>query len=675
MTNENILQETAQNGQGKNQTQDILQNTSNAQDILPLQDEFQDDLDVAPNTDASDFASLGLNAQTLQAIKQKGFTTPTPIQTLAIPRLLFGDNNLVVKARTGTGKTAAFGLPIVQQLQQKQQGVKALILEPTRELAVQTQKEMSSFALDKYPKSVVVYGGASMGEQIRQLKKGTQIVVGTPGRVQDHIERKTLDISAIDYFILDEADEMLDMGFIEDIENIFKSANPKARILLFSATMPAPILKIAKKFMGDYEVIKEEVKEEAPLQIDQQYWILRQSQKIEALVRLVDITPDFYGLVFTRTKQDADAVAKMLDERGYQVATLHGDIAQAQREKVLSRFRIGKTRILVATDVAARGIDIQGLSHVVNYDIPQDAQTYTHRIGRTGRAGAVGRALTFVCPKERKKIEHLVQASKKAHNSPLVQGKIPTVEQVLSSKTERMFCDMKQKLLDQEETKDIFTSMAQELCSGKDATQVLANVLALTYGKTLDKSHYGDIDIPAQNENKNGKRDKKGSAHKNFVAQDKIRIYVQYGRKDGATPRQIADYFAKLLSIPQRLVDDIGIRENFCLVTLPKDAGTKAILMSQKDKSLPAMHQDTKSSDDFESQRYFTSSKRQRQKPQKESFLKEGFQKENHKYSRQHTKGDFSFSGFDKKPKKSRHTQTQRNASSSYKKVDHSQEY
>lgn len=285
------------------------------------------------DSDAISFADLGLDEITLAAIERKGFVTPSPIQVLAIPRLLNGDANVIARARTGTGKTAAFGLPLVQQLRSEGDHVRAVILEPTRELAMQTCTEMASFSTGKYPRAAVVYGGASIGEQIRSLKRGVEIVVGTPGRVQDLIDRGVLNLDKIDYFILDEGDEMLDMGFVDDIENIFSCANPDCRVLLFSATIPAPILKIAQKFMGDYEIVEEEGHEEEPLLIEQKYWMVRENEKVEALVRLIDISPDFFGLVFVQKKTDADYVCKALDEKGYQVAALHGDIPQGQREK------------------------------------------------------------------------------------------------------------------------------------------------------------------------------------------------------------------------------------------------------------------------------------------------------------------------------------------------------
>jgi len=615
------------------------------------------------------FEDLGLDEQTLAAVARKGFVTPSPIQVLAIPRLLGGDANVIARARTGTGKTAAFGLPLVQRLRGGSDHVKALILEPTRELAVQTCTEMQSFADGKFPRTCVVYGGASMLSQIRDLKRGVEIVVGTPGRIQDHIERGTLDIGKIDYFILDEGDEMLDMGFIEDIEAIFEKANPASRILLFSATMPAPILKIASQFMGEYEIVEEEGVVDEPLLIEQKFWVLRESEKIDALVRLIDIADDFYGLVFTQTKMDADTVARQLDERGYEVAALHGDVAQSQREKILARFRRKKTRILVATDVAARGIDITGLSHVVNYSLPFDGATYVHRIGRTGRAGAAGTAITFVRPEERKrKLSYMQNAIRKSTKGELKEEAVPTIEEVVAKKRERLFDKLKSdiglssrhdrvseksdadKLIinnpdaqtdisasndesdmygvpDAEGQNDVsveaaasdanakddtevqsdadmrgdtnlqkpvlikadaqFTEMAKELCKDNDAEDVLAAVMSVLYGTSLDVSRYGKI------------ARQKGEAGRNRVsfggAGDQVRLYVQMGRRDGYGPREIADYFSDLLHIPGRFVDRIDMAANFTLLSLPADSAKKALELSKRGGDVPHIHVDSKS--------------------------------------------------------------------------------
>ena len=605
-------------------------------------DDFDDEAEDSEDSEEEDdgqisFADLGLDETILAAIEKKGFKHPSPIQVLAIPRLLNGDANIIAKARTGTGKTAAFGLPIVQRVHEESDHVRALILEPTRELAIQTCNELQTFTSGKYPRTTVLYGGASYRDQIRDLKRGCEIVVGTPGRIQDHLERGTLKLDQIDYFILDEGDEMLDMGFIDDIEHIFEQAKPDARILLFSATMPKPILRIAEQFMGDYEICEEEGFVEEPLLIDQKYWFIRESDKIEALVRIIDMSPNFYGLVFTQTKNDADNVTKMLDEKGYDVAALHGDIPQGQREKILARFRSRKTRVLVATDVAARGIDINGLSHVVNYSLPYDGATYIHRIGRTGRAGTSGTAITFVRPEERRKLEFLKNTVRKAAKGELNEEEVPSVKKVLEVKRERMLDTLKVQLglmRDPADVKDgvvyigggkaqvegedlskqddfvpelkevdaIYTKMAGELCEGQDAEKVLAGILSVTYGKSLDESHYGDI-TPIRPKSdrfgdRGGRRGERGMGGRRdrFEGEDRSdqkRLFIQLGRRDGYNARGIADYFSDLLNIPGKMVDRIDVSTNFSLVSLPIESANKVLDLSQSGK-IPHVHVDSK---------------------------------------------------------------------------------
>ena len=511
------------------------------------------------------------------------------------------------------------GCTLVQTIRKDTGYPQALILTPTRELAMQVCREIESFTTGKYPRLTTVYGGASITSQLRDLKRGVEIVVGTPGRVMDLLDRGALKLDKISYFILDEADEMLDMGFIEDIEKIFGEANPDSRILLFSATMPPEILKIASKFMGEYEVVEEEAKPEEPLLTEQHYWVVREGEKIEALVRLIDISPDFYGLVFTQTKVDADAVSKQLDERGYEVAALHGDIPQTQREKILARFRTGKTRILVATDVAARGIDIEGLSHVVNYALPYDGATYIHRIGRTGRAGAKGLAYSFVRPEERRKVEYLKQVAKKATKGVLQEDPVPSVDEVLSVKRARLFGELKAKLSVDVKVSKVFREFVSELCAGADVSvpgfnagptndtselsgvsgaddsseveaaevsalaaavepeEMLARLVQLYFGTKLDSSRYGNISV-----NRSGK------------ASDQMRLYIQIGRRDGFNARELSVFLSDLLRVPERYIDRIEITENFSLFSLPIAHGKKLLDICARDKSLPHVHVDTK---------------------------------------------------------------------------------
>ncbi len=529
------------------------------------------------------FADLGLDETTLRAVTAKGFTEPTPIQVLAIPRLLSGDANVIAKARTGTGKTAAFGLPLVQELRGDRQKPRALVLVPTRELACQVAAEVDSFRTETWPRTTTVYGGASIVDQLRTLRKGVEIVVGTPGRVIDHLERGSLDLSAIEYFILDEADEMLNMGFIEDIEAIFGRANPEARVLMFSATMPPAILSIASNFMGEYEIVEEESRPEEAVLTEQLYWMVREDDKTEALVRLMDSSTEFYGLVFCQTKADADAVAKELDERHYQAAALHGDIAQSQREKILARFRARKTRVLVATDVAARGIDIEGLTHVVNYALPYDGPTYTHRIGRTGRAGAKGMAITFVRPEERRRLGYLRNQAR----GELREGQVPSIKNVLDIKRERLMSATSVELArffpngDEPAASAVspeLRAFAERLTEGREALDVLSAVLSMQYGSELSSDHYGEIRaMRAEGQDR---------TH--------VRLYVGLGRRDGMTRRGIAQFFRDLIGVPERLVDRIDVMDAFSLATLPAEAARAALDLSKQKRNVPHMHIDVR---------------------------------------------------------------------------------
>jgi len=564
--------------------------------------------------DSISFSDLGLDEDILKAIEAKGFVAPTPIQVLAIPRLLTGDANGIARARTGTGKTAAFGLPLVQELRADKGCPRALVLVPTRELALQVTAELDSLRSGSLPRTVTVYGGASMYDQLRALKAGVEVVIGTPGRVKDHLERGSLNLSKIDYFILDEADEMLNMGFIEDIEAIFARANPDARVLLFSATMPPAILSIASSFMGEYEIVEEEAGPEEEILTEQFYWVVREDDKTEALVRLIDAAEDFYGLVFCQTKADADAVARELDERRYEAAALHGDIAQAQREKILARFRSRKTRVLVATDVAARGIDIEGLSHVVNYALPYDGPTYTHRVGRTGRAGARGIAVTFVRPEERRRLGYLRHHAR----GDLSEGKVPTVAEVLEARRARLARETGEAISrffaasenDSVEESTVertaaadeaaagiaaarapvaipeeFRALARELAEGRDPIDLAAALLAVQHGETLSPERYGHIRaprVPAEGTDR---------AH--------LRLFVGIGRRDGLTKRGIALFFRDLIGVPERLVDRIEVMDAFSLATLPREAALAALDLAKRKRNVPHIHVDAKEQGGF----------------------------------------------------------------------------
>ncbi len=359
------------------------------------------------------FDELGLDEKLVRATSALGYTTPTPIQEQAIPVLLSGTKDLVGLAQTGTGKTAAFGLPLLQLVESEKKYPQALVVCPTRELCIQIVNEIELFKKFLPGMHVVaVYGGASIGMQIRDLKRGVQIVVATPGRLIDLIERKAINLEQIKYVVLDEADEMLNMGFQDDIEFILKNTPKREATWLFSATMPPEIRRVSKKYMKQPVEITVGVLNTANKNIDHQYYVTAAHHRYETLKRIIDFNPGIYGLIFTRTKADAQNIAEKLTREGYDIDALHGDLTQQQRDKVMGEFREKTLQLLIATDVAARGIDVQGITHVINYELPDDVEVYTHRSGRTGRAGNTGVCLSIIHTREIGKlrlIERMVQ--------------------------------------------------------------------------------------------------------------------------------------------------------------------------------------------------------------------------------------------------------------------------
>lgn len=434
------------------------------------------------------FKELGLSARSLQAIAQKGFEEPTEIQARTIPLLLKTNKHVIAQAQTGTGKTAAFGLVFVEKLTAHQELPQALVLAPTRELAIQVSEEINTLKGDNPLRVVPLYGGQAIGLQIAQLKKGIDVVVGTPGRILDHLRNKKLNLSQIKYLVLDEADEMLNMGFIEDIEAILEYANKQKQMLLFSATMPAKILSLVKKYMPQYELIEVKREHLAENLVDQIYYEVYQRDKFDALCRIIDLAESFYGIVFCRTKIDVDATVKHLNDRGYSAEALHGDIVQAQRERILKNFKSKKTMILVATDVAARGIDVNNLTHVINYALPQDPEAYIHRIGRTGRAGNVGTAITFITPDEFRRLSFI----KKVAQTDIRREKVPSVKKIIELKKSRLAAELK-KIIDSTDLAE-YQKLAQTLFDQeKDKSLALAALLKYTLAHEFDYSHYTEI--------------------------------------------------------------------------------------------------------------------------------------------------------------------------------------
>jgi ATP-dependent RNA helicase DeaD len=393
---------------------------------MPTPDEH--DQDHGPS-----FEDLGIDKRVLRALRDVGYESPSPIQAATIPALLEG-RHVVGLAQTGTGKTAAFAVPILSRLELKQKAPQALVLAPTRELALQVAEAFERYAAHLPGVHVLpVYGGQAYGVQLSALRRGVHIVVGTPGRIMDHLEKGTLDLSQLRFLVLDEADEMLKMGFADDVETILAETPGDKHVALFSATMPAQIRRISKKYLTDAAEITVKNKTVTAANTTQRYLMVAYPQKLDALTRILEVE-NFEGMiVFVRTKQATEVLAERLRARGFSAAAINGDIAQAQRERTINQLRDGRLDILVATDVAARGLDVERISHVVNYDIPTDTESYVHRIGRTGRAGRTGDALSFVTPRER----HLLKAIERATRQPLTQMHVPSVEDVNETRVAR----------------------------------------------------------------------------------------------------------------------------------------------------------------------------------------------------------------------------------------------
>lgn len=407
------------------------------------------------------FNELNLDDSLLSAIAEAGFSEATPIQAQTIPLVLSGVD-VIGQAQTGTGKTASFGLPILQEIDVQNPHIQALIISPTRELAVQTQEELQRLGKYRHAKVIAVYGGSDIRRQIKQLREHPQVVVGTPGRLLDHLKRHTLKLEAVQRVVLDEADEMLDMGFVEDIENILENVPSQHQTLLYSATMPKPIMRIAEKFMQQPQIVKIKSKELTADKIEQYMVRSKEYEKFNIMTRLFDVQKPELALIFGRTKRRVDELTRGLKARGYNAEGIHGDLSQQKRMSVLRQFKAEKLNYLVATDVAARGLDISGVSHVYNYDIPQDPDSYVHRIGRTGRAGRSGVSVTFVAPNEMSYLRSIEQLT----NVRMLPLKPPTDAEALAGQIDTAKLEITRQV--ENDKLDKFANAAQELLDEYD---------------------------------------------------------------------------------------------------------------------------------------------------------------------------------------------------------------
>ena len=458
------------------------------------------------------FTDLGLSAETLAVLDKSGFVEPTTIQEKCIPLALQGQVDIVGQAATGTGKTAAFGLPILEMVDPNLNHTQALILAPTRELAVQIVQALNNFKGARKLKIAAIYGGASIGLQLNQLRAGVHIVVGTPGRVIDMIGRKKLLLEKLSFLVLDEADEMLNMGFVDDVEDILSHTPPEKRMMLFSATLSPRILTLAKKYMPNYQFVEVKKTVSSTSLTEQMYYEVGEADKFETLRRVIDINPDFYGLIFCKTKAEVDTITNRLKILNYKVEGIHGDIAQAQREKVFAKFKAKQVNILVATDVAARGIDVNDLTHVINYAIPRDPESYTHRVGRTGRAGKKGIAINIITPSEFRKLSFIMRAT----NANVRKEKLPEIADVIRIKKERLLGALK-KLIDNGEHAT-FKSLAKEIVDEYDPEQIIAALLKHSFQNELDVSKYREI-------RQNNLEHRTGGNNSNYNSQPRKNFY------------------------------------------------------------------------------------------------------------------------------------------------------
>jgi ATP-dependent RNA helicase DeaD len=527
------------------------------------------------------FSELGLNEQLLKAVDELGFIEPTPIQQQAIPVLLSGTKDLIGLAQTGTGKTAAYGLPLLQLVDEQQRHPQALIVCPTRELCIQIVNEITLFK--KYIRGIhvtAVYGGASIVMQIKDIKRGVQIVAATPGRLIDLIERKAINLEQIKYVVLDEADEMLNMGFQEDIEFILKNTPKRDSTWLFSATMPTEIRNVSKRYMQQPKEITVGKVNTANVNIDHQYFMTTAHHRYETLKRLIDFNPGMYGIIFTRTKADAQEISEKLTREGYDIEALHGDLTQAQRDKVMSGFRDKTLQLLIATDVAARGIDVQGITHVINYELPDDIEVYTHRSGRTGRAGKTGVCMSIVHSREVgriRQIERIVQA-------PFHKLEIPSGKDVCR-KQFYYFIDKLLKADISHGDYETYMPMLQEKFNDMSKEEILKRVAAMEFDRFL-KYYENSEDLNVrervrerglERQDSFAGRRREGRGREFGGNGNYTRLFVNLGTKDGFYKASFLQFILDLSDLRKDVLGRIDMKEMNSWVEIEKNAANQMI--------------------------------------------------------------------------------------------------
>ena len=500
------------------------------------------------------FEQLGLNESLLKAILDLGFENPSEVQEKAIPLLLEKDTDMVALAQTGTGKTAAFGFPLIQKIDADNRNTQALVLSPTRELCLQITNELKNYS--KYEKGinvVAVYGGASITEQAREIKRGAQIIVATPGRMQDMINRGLVNIKNIDYCILDEADEMLNMGFYEDIVSILSDTPEEKSTWLFSATMPQEVARIAKQFMSEPVEITVGTKNSGSATVSHEFYLVNARDRYEALKRLADANPDIFSVVFCRTKRDTQAVAERLIEDGYSAAALHGDLSQAQRDGVMKSFRGRQIQMLVATDVAARGIDVDNVTHVVNYQLPDEIETYNHRSGRTGRAGKLGTSIVIVTKSELRKISSIERIIKQKFEEKQIPSGIEICEIQL--------LHLANKIKDTEVDSEINTYLPaiNNVLEDLSKEELIKKMVSVEFNRFINY-YKKNRDLSPQSAGSE-RREDRGS--KTVSNSDAVRYFVNIGSRDNFDWMQLKDFLKETLDLGRDDVYKVDVKEGF----------------------------------------------------------------------------------------------------------------
>ena len=506
------------------------------------------------------FKELGLNAGLLQAIEDMGFTSPSEVQEKAIPILLQEDTDMVALAQTGTGKTAAFGFPLIQKINAESKKTQGLILSPTRELCLQITNELKNYS--KYFKglnTVAIYGGASITDQADKIKKGAQIIVATPGRMQDMVNRRLVDISSIDYCILDEADEMLNMGFYEDITTILSHTPVEKQTWLFSATMPREVAEIAKKFMHQPVEVTVGTKNMSTSNVKHEYYVVGARDRYSALKRLADANPDIFSVVFCRTKRDTQKVAETLIEDGYNAAALHGDLSQNQRDLVMKSFRARQIQMLVATDVAARGIDVENITHVINYQLPDEIETYTHRSGRTGRAGKTGVSMVIVSKSEVRKIKSIERIIGQAFE----RKEIPSGMEICEVQLFHIANEIKNTEINHEI--DPYLGSINELLEEFSKEQLIKKFFSVEFTRFYNyykKSQDLNVSSPIDDSEDTG---------------DKTRFFINVGEKDGFDWMSLKDQLKETLALGRDEVKHVEVKSNFSFFSVDSSLADQVI--------------------------------------------------------------------------------------------------